>query len=167
MRWDKLFADLESQADEDALAERDALIEDLSEGEWAGTSWRQLCGGYVRVEAVGIGHVEGEVMSINERLLHVRAPHADTLISPASVLVVSSWSRRADPVTSVSSRLGWPAAFRLCQRDQDRVKVHRVDGTMNTGLVAQVGQDFVQIRDDADKSILIPLAAISAVSCPR
>ena len=167
MRWEKLFADLESQADEDALAERDALIDDLREGELAATSWQQLCGGEVSLTAIGIGRIDGEVVSGNEHVLHLRTRQAHVLVNPSSVLEIGKTSRRGEPGSAVSAKLGWAHAFRSCQRDQDRIKVVRLDSSMRVGIVTQVGRDYVQIRDEAGASVMIPFAAIAAVSCPR
>lgn len=167
MRWEKLFAELESQAGEDALFDRDALIDELREGERAATSWQQLCGGEVSLTIAGLGRVDGLVLSSNAHLLHVRTGQAHLLINPLSVLEILSASRRSDEPSRVAAKLGWAHAFRLCHRDQERVKVIRMDSSIRAGLVAQVGLNFVQIRDDAGWTVTIPFAAVAAVSCPR
>ena len=167
MRWEKLFAELESQVDEDALTERDALIDDLREGELASTSWQQRCGGTVSLTVAGMGRVDGEVVSGNEHLLHVETDRAHILVNPRAVLEVAGVGRRADPPSAVSARLGWPHAFRLCGRDQERITVVRTDSSMRAGVVAAVGKDYVQIRDEAGGIVMIPFAAIAAVSCQR
>ncbi len=71
MRWDRLFADLEGQAADLELEERDALVSELREGEWAETSWRDLVGGHVVLEVVGLGRVEGEARLVNETVVHL------------------------------------------------------------------------------------------------
>ncbi|MDX6278092.1 MAG: hypothetical protein QOJ72_2220, partial [Nocardioidaceae bacterium] len=40
MRWERLFAELEAQAGDVELQDRDALVEELADGDWAATSWR-------------------------------------------------------------------------------------------------------------------------------
>ncbi len=167
MRWEKLFADLESQVDEDALAERDALIDDLREGERAAISWQHLCGGVVSLTVTGLGRIDGEVVSGNDHLLRVETARHHLLVSPRAVLEISGEGRRTDPPSAVSAGLGWPHAFRACGRDQDRITVIRADSSRRAGTVSAVGRDYVQLRDEAGGSIMIPFEAIAAVSCPR
>lgn len=167
MRWEKLFADLEGAADDDALAERDALVNDLRDGERAETSWQQLTGGQVVLDVVGFGRIEGEVLSGNARLIHLRSQQAHLLVNPACVMAVLSSAQHAGTNSVVSAKLGWPTMFRLLQRDQDRVQVVRSDANSMSGTVDFVGADFVRIRDEAGKTPMIPFAAIAAVSCQR
>lgn len=167
MRWERLFADLEGLTDDDALAERDAMVSDLRDGERAETTWQQLTGGQVMLEIAGFGRVEGEVLSGNARLIHVRTQQAHLLVNPACVMAVLSSTHRAQAHSEVSARLGWPAMFRLLQRDQDRVQVVRTDSSSMSGVIDFVGADFVRIRDEAGNKPIVPFAAISAVSCQR
>ena len=167
MRWEKLFADLESQAAEDALLERDAMIDDLREGEQASTSWQQLCGGDVSLTVTGLGRFDGTVVSGNDQVIHVRTPQAHILVSPLSVLEIAGTGKRVAEPSAVGARLGWAYALRLCQRDQDRITVTRTDSSRRAGVVDRVGRDYVRIRGDAGDSLMIPFAAIAAVSCPR
>ena len=167
MRWEKLFADLEGLADDDALAERDALVNDLSLGERAATTWQQLTGGDAAFEVAGVGRVDGEIVSSNARVIHVLTARAHVLLNPESVMAVLSASQRAKKGSAVASRLGWPHVFRLLQGDQDRVQVFRSDGTVRAGIVVGAGADFVRLSDDAGNALMIPYAAVAAVSCPR
>lgn len=167
MRWEKLFADLEGLAEDDALAERDALVHDLRDGERAATTWLQLIGGQVWLEVDGLGRVDGVVQSGNGQVIHVLTDRAHLLVNPAAVTAVLGASQRAGQPSAVTSRLGWPYVFRMLQRDQDRVQLCRRDASAWTGTVVLVGADFVQVRDEAGKAPMIPYAAIAAVSCPR
>lgn len=167
MRWEKLFADLEGMADDDALAERDALVHDLRDGERASTGWRKLIGGQVSFEVAGAGRVDGSVQSGNDQVIHVLTDRAHLLINPDAVMAVLSASHSASEPSAVASRLGWPYVFRLLQRDQDRVQVYRTDASTWVGTVVLVGADFVGIRDEAQHVPMIPYAAIAAVSSPR
>jgi len=167
MRWQKLFADLEGIAEDEALAERDALVHDLRDGERATMTWQQLAGGQVSFEVAGAGRVDGLVQSGNDQVIHVLSDHAHVLVHPDAVMAVLSASQRAAKTSVVSSRLGWSYVFRLLQRDQDPVRVHRRDASVRAGTVVLVGADFVQIRDEAANVLMIPYAAIATVSCPR
>jgi hypothetical protein len=167
MRWEKLFADLEGMAGDDALTERDALVADLRDGERAATTWLQLTGGQASFEIEGAGRVDGVVQSGNGQFVHVRTDRAHVLVNPAAVMAVLGASQRGTSPSAVTSRLGWSYVFRLLQRDQDSVQVCRRDASVWTGTVQLVGADFVQIRDEAGNEPMIPYAAIGAVSCPR
>ena len=59
MRWERLFEDLEARAADLELDERDALVDELRDGDWAQTSWRQLLGGHVVLAVRGADRVEG------------------------------------------------------------------------------------------------------------
>lgn len=166
MRWERLFADLEGQAGDDALAERDALIDDLRQGEWAATRWWQLCGGQAVIEIAGLGRVDGEIVAANEHVVHVRTARENVLANTVHVLGIVSPTRRAETPTSVTARLGLRHALRMCRRDRDRVKIYRADASMRAGVVDQVGKDFVSLREDSGATAVIPLAAIAAFSCP-
>lgn len=167
MRWEKLFADIEGMVDDDALVDRDALVNDLREGERAATTWQQLIGGDVSLEVAGAGRIDGAVQSGNDHVIHVLTDRAHMLVNPAAVMAVVSSTARAAKPTVVASKLGWSHVFRMLQRDQERVQVLRVDGSAKSGTIVLAGADFVQMRDDAGKAPMIPYAAIAAVSCLR
>lgn len=142
-------------------------IDELREGAHASISWQELCGGAVSLTVAGMGRVDGELVSGNGHIVHLRSERADVLISPRSVLEIAGSSRRADPPSMVSARLGWSHAFRLCQRDQDRITIVRVDSSRRVGVVDRSGRDFVRLRDDSGAAVVIPFAAIAGVICPR
>src|SRR4051794_6972025 len=111
MRWERLFEDLEAQAADLELDERDALADELRDGEWAQTSWRQLLGGHVVLMVRGADRVEGDVVLVNERLVHLRGDAMDHVVNAAAVMGVSSAERRADAPKAVADALGWGQVF--------------------------------------------------------
>lgn len=163
MRWERLFADLEAQADDLALSERDALVEELRDSDWAQTSWRELLGGHVALQVQGLGLVEGRVELVNERLVHVRASHADVVVAVGAVASVLAHERRADPLSRVGDRLGWRIVLRALRDEDERVRLVRPDGATHDGVVVVVGQDFVTVRDDIGREQAVPFAAIAAL----
>lgn len=65
MRWERLFAELEAQVGDVEMQDRDALVDELADGAWAETSWRDLLGGHVVLDVLGHGRIEGEVVLVN------------------------------------------------------------------------------------------------------
>lgn len=164
MRWDRLFDDLEAQATDIERDERDALVDELRDGEWAQTSWRQLLGGRVAIEVHGAGRVEGEVALVNERIVQIRGELIDHVIAVDAVLVVHGAERRADEPTRVASALGWGHVFRALRDAGEPVTIRLVDGTSRQGTVDVVGQDFVRVATESGRSQDIVQTAITVVS---
>lgn len=166
MRWDKLFADLEAEAHESRLVERDALIDELRDGEWASTPWSAFCGGDVILVVAG-ARVEGHVLSVNRQIIHLRAERNDIIVNPVWVDEISASTRRSTTASAVAARLGWPHVLRACHRDRDRIQLRRRDGVSCSGTIDRVGQDFVSICNDAQRSVVVPFTAIATLTCPR
>ncbi len=164
VRWDRLFADLEGQAADVELEERDALVSELRDGAWAETSWRELVGGRVVLEVAGVGRVEGVTQLVNDRVVHLASERSEVVIAAAAVLEVVSSERRASAPSAVTSRLGWGHVFRAARDDGDRAIVTRTDGASVEGTVDLVGQDFVTLRTSAGRSRTVPFAAVAVLS---
>ncbi len=164
MRWDRLFADLEGQAADLELEERDALVTELRDGAWAETSWRDLLGGHVVLEVTGLGRVEGEARLANDRVVHLVSGRAEHVVARAAVLEVIASERRASAPTAVTSRLGWGHVLRAARDDGDRTLLTRTDGMAVDGTVDVVGRDFVTMRSGAGRTRTVPFAAIAALT---
>ena len=164
MRWDRLFAELEGQADDLELEERDALVAELRDGEWAETSWRDLLGGYVVMQVAGLGRVEGEAHLVNEQVVHLTSERAEHVVASAAVLEVIAGERRAPTPTAVTSRLGWGHLLRAARDDGDRTLFTRTDGTTVDGTVDVVGRDFVTVTTGAGRTRTVPFVALAALT---
>lgn len=162
MRWERLFEELEAQVGDVELQDRDALVEELADGDWAATSWRNLLGGRVVLDVQGHGRLDGEVLLINEQFIQLRGERVDHVVNAAAVLAVGSSQRRATEESRVSAGLGWGHVFRALR--EDPVRVRRIDGSTVDGNVDVVGRDFVRMRDAADRHQVLPFAAIAVVS---
>jgi hypothetical protein len=162
MRWERLFAELEAQAGDVEMQDRDALVEELADGDWASTSWRDLVGGQVVLEVQGHGRLAGEVLLVNQRLIQLRGERVDHVVNAAAVLAVVSTQRRAIETSQVSAGLGWGHVFRVLRGDPLRVR--RIDGSAVDGNVDVVGSDFVRIRDGAGRDQVVPFGGIAVVS---
>ncbi|TCI95682.1 hypothetical protein [Aeromicrobium sp. IC_218] len=164
MRWDRLFAEIEQQAADEDLLERDALVADLTEEEDAETSWSDLVGVRTRLRVRGAGVVEGEVLGVRPALVHVRAAGADVLVASSAVLGVAPPGPRRPPAAQVVQRLGWPAAWRLLRDEQVDVVVVLVDGSRVAGRVARVGRDHVEVVGESGGAELLVYAALATVT---
>jgi len=164
VRWDRLFADLEGQAADLELEERDALVSELRDGEWAETSWRDLAGGHVVLEVDGLGRVEGEARLVNETVVHLASERVEHVVAASAVLEVVASERRASAPTTVTSRLGWGHVLRAARDDGDRARLTRIDGASVDGTVDVVGRDFVTVTSGTGRTRQVPFAAIAALT---
>lgn len=164
MRWDRLFEDLEAQAADLELDERDALVDELRDGDWAETSWRHLLGGRVVLAVRGADRIEGYVTLVNDRLVHLRGDSMDHVVNAAAVMVVHSSERRADSSTAVGDALGWGHVFRALRAAGEEIRVRLVDGTVREGAVVVAGRDFVRLRARSGHDQVLPFDGIAVVS---
>ena len=164
MRWDRLFADLEGQAADLELEERDALVSELRDGEWAETSWRDRLGGHVVLQVAGLGRVEGEARLVNEQVVHLASERAEHVVASAAVLEVIAGERRAPAPTTVTSLLGWGHLLRAARDDGDRTIFTRTDGTTVDGTVDVVGRDFVTVKTGAGRIRTVPFVSLAALT---
>jgi hypothetical protein len=165
MRWDRLFADLEAAADDEALLEREALVAELRDEEWSRTPWRALMGGDVELEVQGAGRLAGTVGLVNERLARLDAGPLEHVVALAHVLGVRTEGRAPAP-TAVDARLGWPHVLRRLRDDGDEVVLRRTDGTSVRARVDQVVDGGVLVRS-AGRGLLVPLPAVAVVTVGR
>jgi hypothetical protein len=164
MRWERLFEDLEARAADLELDERDALVDELRDGDWAQTSWRQLLGGHVVLSVRGADRVEGEVTLVNDRLVHLRGDAMDHVVSAVAVMAVQSSERRADATTTVGDALGWGHVFRALREAGEEIRVRLVDGSVRDGSVVVAGRDFVRLRSGSGRDQVVPFESIAVVS---
>lgn len=164
MRWDRLFDDLEAQAADLERDERDALVEELRDGDWAATSWRDLLGGAVVLEVQGAGRVEGEVSLVNERIVQLRGDRSDHVVATSAVMAVHDAERRADDPGRIGSALGWGHVFRALRDASEPITVRLIDGSARQGVVDVVGRDFVRLMAGAGRRQDVAWSAIAVVS---
>lgn len=164
VRWDRLFDELEAQAAEIERAERDAFVDELRDGDWAQTSWRDLLGGAVVLEVQGGGRIEGEVALVNERIVQVRGDRVDHVVATAAVMVVHAAERRADAPGRVGAALGWGRVLRALRDAAEPIAIRLLDGRVHQGTVEVVGKDFVRVVADSGRRQDVAWSAIAVVS---
>lgn len=160
MRWDRLFADLESAALDEHADERDALAEDLRDEQWAALSWTDLLGDPdVRLLVAGLGEIAGPVIGVGDVVLIARADRR-IVVLPEAVKAVSGTDGRAlaaEPLSRTRRQL----ARALCDA-QAEVRVVRCDGSSVEGVLAAAGADFVQLMV-AGRRVSLPWSWIAAL----
>ena len=164
VRWDRLFDDLEAQADDLERDERDALVDELRDGDWAETTWRDLIGGTVSLEVMGVGVVTGEAVLVNDHIVQVVGDRIDHVVAVRAVLAVHATQRRADETGQVAAALGWGHVFRAIRDAGHPVVIRSVDGSSREGTIDVVGRDFVRVLVAPDRYQDVVWASIATVS---
>lgn len=164
MRWERLFNEIEAQSGDLEMQERDALVEELRDGEWADTSWRSLMGGDVVLDVVGLGRLEGSAVLVNKQIIQLRGERVEHVVSADAVAAVISAERRSDQPSVVSAALGWGHVFRALRAEGQPVRVRTVTGSTIDGTIDVVGADFVRVHEDSGHDQSVPFAALAMVS---
>jgi len=186
MRWERLFAELEAEADDLAGRDRDAEIADRTRAEVARTRWtdrvRANTGRTVRLRLLGADLVEGVVLQVGADWLLVQAGAHDVLVPVHAVVGVegvdAALGAAATPLPAAPGDAArvptWASAWRVLARDRASVRVVRVGGSTVHGVPVRVGADFVELdaglsRSDptSDRRVLVPYPAITAAYTPR
>lgn len=168
MRWDRLFDELEGQVDHEHARARDALVEELREGEWSQVSWTDLLSAGSEVEVVvrDVGPVLGTVRFANRQVIHLTSASAEHIVAAAAV-VLASGGRRPSATSAVLESLGWGHVLRSAGEDVLRFSL--AGGQFVEGRLDAVGADFVRITTGQDRhgdrsARLLPFSAIRMVT---
>lgn len=167
MRWERLFGELEGTAEHAYAEERDALVADLREGEWASRSWLDglQAAESIDVEVRDLGVLSGRVRFANSVLIHLVSASADHLIATDAVRWARGGTRGLgiEP-DSVSARLGWGHVFRELQSEAEWVRLTLAGALVLEGQIAVVGRDFVRLSPVSGPDRDVPLHALRAVT---
>jgi hypothetical protein len=167
MRWERLFGELEGHAEHAHLEERDALVADLREGEWASRSWLDglQAAEDVDVDVSDVGVLTGNVQFANSVLIHLSGPTAEHLIAAEAVRWVRGGTRsRGIAPNSVVARLGWGHIFRELQAEGEVVRMTLIDALVLEGRIAAVGRDFVRLTTVAGRHRDVPVRSVRAIT---
>ncbi len=169
---DDLFAlldDLEQQAEALYDAERAPELADRSRSAYQQvTLASRLMASLdhdVDLEVRGVGAVNGTLSRTTAEWCLVRGPGQDWLVRLAAVSAVTGASERAVPEVAWSpvSRLGLGSPLRRLAESGERCVVRSVDGRAHEGVVARVGQDFVELTGSGGRPVLVAFDALAAV----
>lgn len=166
MRWEKLFGEIEAHSGDLARVERDAEIQDRTEGEWAATSWRErLALGTVSLRVAGLGRLDGDLTRMTGAWLLLQTDNHEMIINPDWVVAVSPSATGVKPLSLVEQRMTWVHAIRMLQRERSRIHVVCADGSAVDGTVTLAGKDFVEIQTDQRVAEMVPYATLAAIRC--
>jgi hypothetical protein len=153
MRWDELFADLESQWEAEARRELDAEVADRTRRE------RATLGLYDRLAAAGDAdlavtlrdgtRLAGRVVDVGDGWVLVGRPggRAALVPFPAVAAVLGLPGRAGGSAVGRSFGLGY--ALRGLSRDRSVVALTDVTGSVATGTIDAVGADALELSEHA------------------
>jgi hypothetical protein len=179
VRWDLLWSDLASQASgwERADLEGEAAERELIES--AAVTWMDRLRGSVGRPLVcrtrGGGVWRGLVVAHGADFVVLASAEAETagpthvVLRPATIRAVEGLSGRAVPVDAVgtvAARRTFGSLLRRMAVDRLEVAVHLDDTRVQSGDVGRVGQDYVDVVDEAGRVTSVVVDGIVAVT-PR
>lgn len=151
MRWDRLFADLETQLEAAADGALDTQVADRTRHELAATSMegrlRAATGRILELSVAGAGSLVGEVRRVGAGwLLLAVAGGPPALLATGAVVAV-----RDLPVATRERGVAEQAAIvqvlRVLSRDRTVTAVTLRDGNTLTGTIDRVGADYVDLAE--------------------
>lgn len=184
MRWERLFADLETELAAAGAAERDVEVAERTRAEVAKLRLvdrlRAAGEASLTVELAGAGSWSGRVADTGPDWVLLRGdPRGDALVALDAVQTVSGLPPRSAVPGSegrVAERFRIGAVLRGVARDRAGVRVWVRDGGSHTGTVDRVGADYLELaehdpdvarRATAIRGVrLVPFAALGAVVTP-
>jgi hypothetical protein len=155
VRWERLFADLESQLEAAERDEFETEVSDRTRREVAlvelADRLRAAIGGSVSLTVMGAGALSGVVRRTGAGWLLLDEGAGREVVLVTAALVVADGlpiaARRRADVGAVASRLGLSHVLRSVARDRAPVHVLLRDGSQFDGTIDRVGADFVDVAD--------------------
>ncbi|MEP6648740.1 MAG: hypothetical protein ABJA74_02350 [Lapillicoccus sp.] len=168
MRWERLFDDLEAQLRSDEARELAAEVADRTRRERALVGLHERFAAavdrtVVEIRVAGVGLLRGLVTGSGPDwvLLDHRAEHPLSVVPSTGgdrrvdrpVLIATSAIRTvtglggAEQTGAVAKGFGLGSALRAVSRDRAVVDVVDVEGTVLTGTIDSVGQDYVEVAE--------------------
>ena len=180
MRWQRLFEDLEAQAEQADQAMLDAEVADRTRREIArvrlADRLRASIGTSIVIRVAGFGSLPGVVEAVGpDWILATERAGTEVLVPLRAVIGVAGLGSRAAVPGSegvVQARLGLGYALRRIARDRSPVVVTLADGSTALGVVDRVGADAFDLAEpgtapnhpSARQSVnTVPFEAVSAV----
>lgn len=156
-RWDRLFTDLEAEAEAQDRAALAAEVTDMTRAESARIRLvdrlRAARGHVLTCHLLGGATVTGPVRDVGpDWLLIVEAPGGEAVVAldaVTSVIGLGAQSTLPGDGGRVGARLDLRYALRRLARGRVAVTVLLTDGSVVTGTVDRVGADFAEVAEHA------------------
>ncbi|MDD9205575.1 hypothetical protein PU560_03720 [Georgenia sp. 10Sc9-8] len=172
MRWELLFADLQSQLAAGEQLEDENTVLELTEAETAQVGLadrlRARSTGTVTLRLRGGQDVTGSVLDAAPGWFLLAEGERRVLVPATAVVMVWPLGGAAPPTPGVERRLRVTHALRALARQGFRVRVSTDVGDV-VGWVVRVGADHLDVRPDRDGGagapvpVTVPLGALLAV----
>lgn len=149
MRWHRLFADLEAQADAEERLDGAARTADLQRAEMAGITHadrlRNARACEVALALQDGTRIAGVLTEVADEWLLLDVAGREVVVPSAAVDVVDGLPVRASQGGGVAARLGLGHVLRGLARDRAVVVVRTRGGSL-TGRIARVGRDHLDLE---------------------
>ncbi len=165
MRWERLFHDLEGQADAAEDAAFRAEVQDRTRAERAAITLASRLHDATDVELV-LTLVDGSTVSgvvadaASQWVL--LGGGTQRLVPVHAISAIRGLPSRSVEVGPVAQRLSLGYALRALARDRVRVVVDTAGGQVQ-GLIAKVGADFVEVSQGSQGPVAVPTHSIVQV----
>jgi hypothetical protein len=178
MRWNDLFADLESQAHALSVAERDAEVAELTRLETSrlelASRLRPALGAAVRVRCLGGMALAGRLSAIGTGwVLLEEDAGREAFVATAAVVSIAGLGRLSAPGPALDARLGFGRALRGLARDRSVLRACLIDAGVVDGTLDRVGSDFVEFavhaageprrREEVREVLMLPFSALAVL----
>jgi hypothetical protein len=111
----------------------------------------------------GVAGLDGVLSGVGAGWVLLDVGAVDWVVPLDAVLSLRGLADRGVPAEArpVTARLGLASALRRVAEERAEVLLHRVDGSLDRGVLTRVGADFVELL--ARESEVVPFAALAAV----
>ena len=155
MRWDRLFADLETQLDAAGDGELDAEVAERTRREFASTSFdgrlRAVTGRVVELAVAGMGVITGDVRRVGPGWLLLDVPGGLPAVISTRLIVAARdlpvASREMSNESVGAQEVGLAHVLRVLARDRTPTMVVMADGVTLTGTIDRVGVDYLDLAE--------------------
>jgi hypothetical protein len=181
VRWQRLFDDLEAQAEAYDTAEFEAEVSERARFEVGQLRLvdrlRAAVGHPIDLTCRAAGHLSGQLERVGaDWLLLAEQPDRQILVACAAITSIGglgALSALPGSEGTVGARLDLRRALRGVARDRSPVQVLLIDGSVVTGTLDRVGADFLELAEHPQREPrragavrrvrTVPLAAIAVV----
>lgn len=164
MRWERLFDEMEAQAREQQLVERDDEVMDLVRGEHAERMLHEcLAPGPVRFSVAGFGNLTGDLVRSTPAWLLIAGAGTEAIVNMDWVTRADGPAKRSRPLSVLDQRATWVQVIRTLQRSRSRIHAVSADGTSIDGVVRAAAKDFFEVESDQGRELMVTYRCLAVI----